>query len=65
MSRARIFERHERFSANRTEVEEDELPGRLMTAITEGKVHKIIEILRIDDRRHGKHSQRSIRTILA
>lgn len=41
MSRARVRERHKRFSGTREEVEDNELPGRTVTARTESKIDYI------------------------
>lgn len=45
-SRTRVFERHERFSGGRKEVDDDEHPGRPSTSKTDKNVEKVNEIVR-------------------
>ena len=49
MSRARLYEWYKRFAEGREDVEDDECPGRSVSARTDENVQKI------SDCRHGEH----------
>ena len=50
MSRARVFEWHERFSEGRESVKDDDRPGRPHTAVTDENTEKVQDVIRKDRR---------------